>query len=418
MAGKVVLKKKEGPRAPEIGEVIVTCPGGAEKTVRDELASLGYSGPKTAGGAVGVTIAGWGDVARINGQLRSASRVLVPLAKFDASDYDDVYRNVRAYPWNRLITPDHTFMISALSRSEELRDHRFLAMRVKDGIVDCQRHHFQGRRSSIEKETPDLVLSVFASGRSVELAVDSSGRPLHERGYRTEAGEAPLRENVAAMMLLEAGYHGGDRRMVFDPFCGSGTLLIEAALIHTERAVGSLGRDFAWRRWPWKEAVVAMGETYAQLTAAGTKTVPEQTAPFPRFVGCDRDAAVVEKARRNAKRAGVDHLVHFETADIAESIPKWTRQRRGLIISNPPYGVRLQPDDLAGLYSRTGELLRKHAGGWEVVLISGDPGLANRLRMRSETRQKIFNGSLECSLDFYRVYSNEGPGMKGIAHDS
>lgn len=166
-----------------------------------------------------------------------------------------------------------------------------------------------------------------------------------------------------------------------------------------------------------------MEESFGRIVATGAAAGERQNRSktvrrLPLFVGCDHDAGVVEKARRNARRAGVDGMVHFETADIAASIPKWAGRSRGLIISNPPYGLRLRQDDPAGLYSRTGELLRTYAGGWEVVFISGESGLVNRLRMRSEKRQKIFNGPLECSLDFFKIYPGRGPGMKGIAHDS
>ncbi len=398
--GKVVLKKR--PReitGPDIRSLVLTCPGGAEGTLRLELQELGYPDGEISPGIVRVSAAA-GDVDRLNRSIRCASRVLVPLTHFHAAGYDEVYRRAMEFSWESLLKPEHTFLITSTARSENLGDHRFLAMRFKDAIVDRQRKYFGGRRSSVNKETPHVVFSIFASGESVELALDSTGKALHERGYRLEAGEAPLRETVAAMILLDSGYRVHDHRPLLDPFCGSGTIVIEGALIWLGREPGVPQRSYAWERWPW------LGGSSERSGPHRPESRGAEESPI--FVGTDSDPYIIEKARRNAERAGVSELVRFEVADVSESIPRWTRGRRGMIVTNPPYGVRLQQDDLASLYERLGELLRHHAVGWDAIVLAGNQSLLDRVRLRPRKRRKIYNGALQCSLNTFRVFPRPG----------
>ena len=412
--GKVVLKKRRKRiEPPDIAELLLTCPGGAEKTVQRELADAGFSeftlGPGAVRTRVGRSAAaqsatGQDAVERVNREIRCASRVLVPLLHFNADGYDEVYRQAAAFPWETLVGPEHTFMISSATRSDVLKDHRFLAMRLKDAVADRQRKYCGGLRSSVEKKTPHLIISVFASGSTVDISLDSTGRPLHERGYRLEAGDAPLRETVAAMMLLESGYRRGDRRPVLDPFCGSGTILIEAALIRSGRGPGTLGRSFAWQRWPWVTTGGSNGKSSNDKSRPGTSG-----GAGPPLVGVDLDADSIAKARRNAERAGVADLIRFEIGDGPDGIGRWAETRwagkgRGIIVTNPPYGVRLQQSDLSDVYVRLGDTLRAHAGGWDVTVLAGDVGLLDRMRLRPEQRLDTYNGALPCSLNRFRIF--------------
>jgi 23S rRNA G2445 N2-methylase RlmL len=411
VSGKVVLKKKRRSVVPpEISEALVTCPGGAEHALAEELRALGTSNPTTEGAAVRARISA-SDVPRLNREVRTGSRILIPLARFQAHTFDDVYRGASRIPWDTMLTPEHTFMITANSQSEALRDHRFLAMRVKDAIVDRQRKHGGGRRSSVDKTEPHLVVNVFAADTSVEIAVDSTGVPLHQRGYRVEAGDAPLRETVAAMMVLESGYGPDDTRQFLDPFCGSGTLVIEAALLHARRGPGTLGRTFAWQRWPWTTGEDRSADATKHRGASGRTTTDEGTGSpggVP-LIGTDNDPRVIQIARRNAERAGVAELVRFEVADVRQSIRHWTPAGAGVIVTNPPYGIRLQPEGLSILYADFGETLREYAAGWDVTIIAGDSRLARYTGLRPAKHHTVFNGALACQVQRFRVYQRDTP---------
>jgi 23S rRNA G2445 N2-methylase RlmL len=404
--GKVVLKKRPREIAgPDITHLFLTCPGGAEEALREELQECGYPDGEISSGVVKVSATA-DDVAVINRSVRCASRVLVPLTRFHAGNYDEVYRKAMEYPWETLLKPEHSFLISSTARSDVLGDHRFLAMRFKDAIVDRQRKYYGGRRSSVDKETPRVIFTIFSSGKTVELAIDSTGTALHERGYRLEAGDAPLRETVAAMILREGGYRFQDDRFLLDPFCGSGTIVIEAALMWSGRGPGVPGRSWAWQRWPWLKIPASPG-------SPGRSGGPGRSEVFsgvegPLFVGTDVDPRIIPVARRNAERAGVSDLVRFETADVADSVPRWTRGRRGMIVTNPPYGVRLQQEDLASLYEQLGELLRSCCGGWDVTILAGNRALLDRLRLRPRWRREIYNGALKCSLNTFRLFQRSG----------
>ena len=408
MSGKVILRKRERhSRLPRINEIIVTCPGGAEETLANELLALGYSNPRIDNGAVRVESDIQG-VFDANALVRTGSRVLVPLEPLTVSSYDRLYDTVYAIPWETLIEPRNTFRIDATTRSSTLRDHRFVAMRTKDAIVDRQRERFSGKRSSIDKNEPNVIVNVFVGASSGEVSIDSSGAPLHERGYRLEAGAAPLRETVAAMLVLEMHHAWNERAQntdgtgvplrVVDPFCGSGTLLIEAALFYTQRGPGTLGRGFAWNRWPWLEEGSRSG-------ARRRASAPGSASQIPAFVGIDRDRSVIEKARRNAARAGVSHLVDFEEGDFRRRLPSLLHATGGYMLANPPYGERMQPEDLRSVYTDFGAILREEAGGWIVGVLTTDRTLSGLLRLRPDSTKTVFNGAIPCSFTRYTIFT-------------
>jgi len=426
VSGKVILKKKPASRAstyatPPVETIIVTCPGGAERVLAGEMERLGAVETTIENGAVRGK-GGEDLIPVLNEQLRTGSRVLLPLKRFDVETYDDVYEAAREIPWHTYLHPEDTFVIDGVSRSDTLRDHRFLAMRLKDAIVDEQREHFNGRRSSVSKEGADLIVRITAIDRTVEIAIDSTGDPLHLRGYRTEAGEAPVRETVAAMMLLDAEFRRDDPRVFLDPFCGSGTIVIEAALISSGRGPGTLGREFAWRRWPWNRSGTRAPAdhhdnprrqtTRGAVSARGVDTI---TGNAPRrggglrIVGTDSDPDVIEIARRNAKRAGVSDLVEFFVADVRKSIAENAGRgaryggSAGLIVTNPPYGVRLQPEELSSLYSDLGTALRD-ASGWTAIVLAAETAPVREIGLSAATRRRVFNGALPCRAYRYEIF--------------
>ena len=407
MDRRVILKKRSTP-ATAGQELIVTCPGGAEEVLADELREVGFADVRAETGAVRARRTGEAGIPEANRLLRTASRVLMPVAAGPADDYDAAYAVVRSAPWDTLLPLDRTFAISATARSAEIRDHRFLAMRAKDAIVDRQRERLQGKRSSVERQSPDVPVVVFAGDGRVEVSLDTSGAPLHERGYRTEHGEAPLRETVAAMMLRAAGWPR--QRLLVDPFCGAGTIAIEAALIAGGRVPGDLGRRYAYQRWSWIGGVGAGagdgGAGAADRTAGASAGI--------RIVAADVDPAMVATARRNAERAGVADWIEFSVSDGAATLeavgglrtPGAGDTRRGgggVVVTNPPYGERLAPADLDAVYGRVGGAMKQALPGWEVWMILGEAAPARRLGLAPDRRLPVFNGGLAAQVCHYQI---------------
>jgi 23S rRNA G2445 N2-methylase RlmL len=356
MSGRVILKKRARPAVSIPPEVLVTCPGGAEHALAGELERLGFDEPRIESAAVRAGTNPSAGAARANFQLRTASRVLIPLLRSNASTFDEVYAAVVALPWEAILPADRTFAITATTRSTEMANHRYVAMRVKDGIVDRQRRVL-GRRSSVDRNDPDLSVVVFLQDGDLQVSLDSSGAPLHERGYRVEAVDAPLRETTAGFLLETVGASFG---YLLDPFCGSGTIAIEAALAADGRGPGTLGRAFAWQRWDW------LRDSVPHLESSG-ETGPSRRHDV-RIVASDGDPGAVEIARRNARRAGVDDRITFRVQDAADSIAasasEVTGAREAVVVTNPPYGERLDPPELEAIYRRFAQAAKRHAPGW------------------------------------------------------
>ncbi len=407
--------------------IVATCAGGLEPVLESEVRALAAgtsAAPDVEGTEPGVVrFRGTAEtVAAANHSLRTASRVLVSLIQGPASTYDHVYALASRIPWEKHIVPDATLAVTALARSRTLSNHKFLAMRVKDAIVDRQREK-RGRRSNIDRRSPDYPVVVHASDAGVEISLDTSGRSLHERGYRREAGDAPLRESLAAGLVLLSDWDG--TVPLFDSFCGSGTIVIEAALIQAGRVPGDLGRRYAFERWPAFRGVKAPGP------APGTTP-----GPAPRGAGqiiaADADPTVLAIAKRNAERAGVDHLIRFvpgafeELAlhdvlgpgaalndapedgpdDAMEGGPDGGRGGgpAGVIVTNPPYGERVPEADVAALYQMIGDNLKARYAGWSAWIITANLQAAKRIGLRSSSKTILYNGALETRLYEFRVY--------------
>ena len=414
MAGQVILKKKARPVVPRLNHVVATCPGGAERALEREMDALGFRDLVIETGAVRGTTTEDATVVDANVALRTASRVLVPVTRFSANDFDEVYRGIAEIPWEALLPAERSFAISAGSRMDALRDHRFLAMRVKDGIVDRQRYGGPGGgpgrgtapRSSVNRDNPDLPVVVFAADGYVELSFDSSGRPLHERGYRTERGEAPLRETVAALMAMQAlgsGLPAGG--VILDPFCGSGTIAIETALLASRRIPGAIGRRYSWERWSWLEqAIPGIGRRRSEVVQHYGR---HEGPPGFSIIASDHDASLVSVARRNAERAGVSNRIAFRSDDmqvvLKDVLSHSSVSHPVVIVSNPPYGERLKPEDLRGLYRQLGDTLKHSAAGAVLWLILSESAPYRELGLAPDRRDRVFNGGLAAQLCRYAI---------------
>jgi putative N6-adenine-specific DNA methylase len=355
----------------------ITAPGLEGVTAR-ELAALGLIPGATEPGGVEFQAPAAG-VYAANLELRTASRVLVRLASFHASEFHELERRARRVPWERFLAPGAAAEFKVTSRKSRLYHQDAIAQRLARIVGEHP-------RQAAGAEPWTQLFAVRLVRDECTISVDSSGELLHRRGYRLEGGEAPLRETLAAAMLLEAGWDGSTA--LADPFCGSGTIPIEAALIARRRAPG-LDRAFAFERWPDHDAL-----GWKRLKEAARARVLER-APGP-VVGADRDPAAVDAAHANAGRAGVAGDVELRRASLAAfTCPGGG----GHLVTNPPYGVRVgERARLRGLYARLGEVVRSRCPGWRVTMLSPDRSLEHATGLRFDSRLLTTNGGIKVRL--------------------
>ncbi len=328
---------------------------------------------------------------------RLASRVLLHLAGFPAEDADDLYAGVRRIDWSRHMAPTGTLAVDFTGQGAGIRHTRFGAQKVKDGIVDRFRERFGGR-PSVRRERPDLRVRAHLGGGRAEIYLDLAGEPLHRRGYRTAMVAAPLKENLAAAILLRAGWPAiaGEWGGLFDPLCGSGTLLVEGALMAGDIAPGLLRDHFGFLRWKGHDASAwtALVEKARERRAAGR-------ARIPPIVGTDRDPRAVDAARAAVAAAGLEDIIVVRQAP-AEQAGRPREQYScptGLVVTNPPYGKRLgEVEQLRGLYQALGRRLVADFSGWKAAVFTANPDLGRAIGLRAARSHRMYNGALECRL--------------------
>jgi 23S rRNA G2445 N2-methylase RlmL len=331
------------------------------------------------------------DAWRANLGLRTAIRVFLRLARFDAPDADALYRGVREVDWSRFVEPEGTLIVDSQTRESQLFHTHFVQQRVKDAVVDQMRAR-HGVRPSVSADDPELYLHVHLFRDRATLSVDTSGGSLHKRGWRVHQGRAPLSETLAAAVVLLSGW---DRRSpLIDPFCGSGTVAIEAAAIAAGAPPGGW-RRFGFERWPGHDA-----GRYEAFRAA--ERARARRPAKVRILASDLDDEQVRGARDNAESAGFADWLEIERADALELSPKpgWN----AWIVTNPPYGVRLGEErELEPLYDAFGERLRERCDGFHLALLSGSAALGPRLGFRRAAKTKLRNGTIECLLLTQRI---------------
>jgi 23S rRNA (guanine2445-N2)-methyltransferase / 23S rRNA (guanine2069-N7)-methyltransferase len=375
-----------------------TCPKGLEYLLRDELAALGANAHEAlAGGRFE------GDLAcayRACLESRLASRILMPLAEFDAPDADALYVGVQAIDWSQHLASDATLAIDAAGSSGSIKHSGFAAQKVKDAIVDQCRAR-DGTRPTIQPERPDVRISLRLHKGRATLSIDLSGEPLHRRGWRREQGEAPLKENLACAMLLRGGwpdlYERGDA--LVDPMCGSGTLLIEAAWMAAGVAP-ALQRDY-FGFLGWRGHDQALWQTLHG--AAQERALEGLRGLRPCFFGSDSDPRMTAIATHNLQMAGVAGFVTLDKRSV-EHLHAPAGFATGLVITNPPYGERMGDlVTLPALYKSLGERLRANFSGWRAAVLTSEPELERALGLRPDKQYALFNGAIECRLDVCEV---------------
>ncbi|KAF1709350.1 bifunctional 23S rRNA (guanine(2069)-N(7))-methyltransferase RlmK/23S rRNA (guanine(2445)-N(2))-methyltransferase RlmL [Pseudoxanthomonas kalamensis DSM 18571] len=369
----------------------VSCAKGLEYLLADELQALGTARATAA-------IAGVNAEGELRDALsavlwsRLASRVLWPIADFDCPDEQALYDGVYAIEWENHLRPELTFAIDAHVSGAVITHARYAAQRIKDAIVDRFRARGE-ERPSVDVERPDVRINLSLRKGRATLSIDLSGGPMHRRGWRREQNEAPLKENLAAAVLLRGGWPQlyRDGGALLDPMCGSGTLLIEGALIAADVAPG-LQRygNVLPSRWSGFDAGL-WRELYAE---AAQREQAGRAALRPAFFGSDIDPRAIRSAKDNAVLAGLAWQIAFETGDVAQL--RNPGAERGLVVCNPPYDERLAAD--AALYRTLGEALKRALPQWRASLLCGNEELARATGLRAAKKYQLFNGALECAL--------------------
>jgi 23S rRNA (guanine2445-N2)-methyltransferase / 23S rRNA (guanine2069-N7)-methyltransferase len=367
---------------------VASCPRGFGDLLARELRELGAADVRER--ALGVEFSGELRVAyRVCLESRVASRVFLVVADFDAATDASFYDALRAIDWRPHVDPARTLACDFTGKHPEITHTRFGALRLKDAICD-QLREVTGRRPDIAPERPAVRVHAHANGPKVTVSIDLSGEGLHRRGYRTQAGEAPLRENLAAGILLRAGWPEKSQGAVefLDPMCGSGTLVIEAGMIAANIAPGSRRHYFGFLGWPGHDPQA--WETLKREASA------RERPPTLALRGLDAQASVLGAARENAARAGLEGVA-FETGRLAAARP--ANPGAGFLATNPPYGVRLEDRDGArALMKELGGVLREHFAGWDAVILSGSADAGLELGIRAERVHTVWNGAIECRL--------------------
>lgn len=383
---------------------------GLEELLKTELEGLGATDCQVVQGGVHFQ----GDTRLLYQSLmwsRLASRIMLPLGECRVYSDLDLYLGVQAIPWTEMFNPGATFAVHFSGLNEEIRNSQYGALKVKDAIVDSfTRKNLP--RPNVDRESPDLRINVWLNKETAHISLDLSGEGLHLRGYRDGTGMAPIKENLAAAIVMRSGWVPGTP--LLDPMCGSGTLLIEAAMLATDRAPGlhrghwGFGGRAQHDEAIWKE-VKAEAQTRARqgLAAYGS-----------RFYGSDVDERVIDRARRNARRAGIGELIDFEVKDVAQLNNPLPKGPYGTVISNPPYGERLESEPaLIALHSLLGRIMKSQFGGWNLSVFSASPELLSCLQLRADKQFKAKNGPLDCVQKNYHLAESEGGKPAMLAED-
>ncbi len=373
---------------------------GLEEVLAQELIELGANDVLIERRAVSFI----GDKAllyRANFCLRTAIRILVPIASFKAKDTDALYKQLKALDWSKYMTVNNTFAIDATVYSESFRNSRFVTYRVKDAIVDYWSERIN-QRPNVSVQNPDLTINIHIANEQVTLSLDSSGESLHKRGYRVATTEAPINEVLAAGMLLMAGWHG--QSDFYDPMCGSGTLLIEAALIARNIAPGVFRQSYAFEKWPDFDADL-WNEIYND---------DSHERDFTHHIyGSDASFYAIQQASKNVKSAGVQKDIELKQIRI-EEIKTITNNQSPmtnpslLVMLNPPYGERLKSNkEIEDLYSAIGTALKHQFTGATAWIISSNAEAMKCIGLKPSKKYRLLNGELDCQFNKYELFQGK-----------
>ncbi len=367
---------------------------GLEEVLAEELRSIGAENVQPGRRMVGFE----GDLEMLykaNLSCRTALRILKPFYKFRAGDADSLYEHAKEFDWSTLLSLDKTFSIDTVANSDEFKHTRFVTYRIKDAIVDWFKDRYgEDKRPGVRLQDADVMINVHINGKDVTLSLDSSGESLHKRGYRVAQTEAPINEVLAAGIILRSGWRG--ETTFIDPMCGSGTFLIEAALIAANINPGIYRKDFAFERWPDFDRDM-FDRLYNDDSNERDVTC--------KIYGADISPKAIEIARANIKSAGVAKYIELERRAIAS----WTEAPKpaGVLITNPPYGERISAPDMDALYQTIGSKLKHVFVGYHAWVLGYRDEYFAKIGLAPSEKIAILNGSLECSLREYVIFEGD-----------
>lgn len=365
---------------------------GLEAVLADELKALGAEEitPMTRA----VSFLGTQETLyRANLELRTALRILKPVLSFRVHDEKELYARTRRFAWNEYLTPKTTFAIDSSVHSPHFNHANYVALKVKDAIVDQLRSVY-GVRPDVELENPDLRLNVHIGADQCTISLDASGRSLHKRGYRIDQGLAPINEVLAAGMLLLAGWKGESN--FIDPMCGSGTFLMEAASIARAVAPGMKSRDFAFLKW--KDFDQALWNRVVENARA------RERAFMHTIMGFDSSGEAIAIAKENIRHAGFNSMIELKKARLQDVTSEALPEGGGLVMLNPPYGERMDAGEATALYEQIGDALKRHFEGCSVWIISSNKEALKSIGLKTSRKLTLYNGALECKFHNYQIY--------------
>ena len=381
-------------------ELILTCPKSLEGLLLEEASSLGLEEAREQTAAV----RGFAPIEvgyRLCLWSRLANRVLLVLRRFPVTDAESLYQGVLDVDWAEHLEPSGTLAVEFSGNGSGIDNTHFGALKVKDAMVDKLRTA-DGTRPSIDKVDPDLRVHLRLDRGEAVLSIDLSGHSLHQRGYRLQQGAAPLKENLAAAILIRAGWPriAAEGGALADPMCGVGTFLVEAAMIAADMAP-NLRRE----RWGFSNWLGHVPAIWKKLHAEAEQRAAVGLAKPPLWIrGYEADPRLIQPARNNIDRAGLGEWVKLYQGELATFEPRPDKNQTGLIVSNPPYGERLGDEaSLLYLYQNLGERLRQSCLNWEAAVFTGAPELGKRMGLRSHKQYAFWNGALPCKLLLFKV---------------
>lgn len=365
---------------------------GLEDVLAEELIALGADDVEIGRRVVSFT----GDKAllyKANLHCRTALRILKPIHTFRAKNADEVYAEIKKFDWNSYLSEKNTFAIDAVVFSSIFNHSKFVAYRVKDAIADYFTQRV-GKRPSVSITNPDILINIHIAETECTVSLDSSGESLHKRGYRKDQTEAPLNEVLAAGMILKTGWRGESDFV--DPMCGSGTLLIEAAMIAMNIPPGIYRSSFAFEHW---------NDFNQELFDTIYNDDSGEREFKHKIYGSDILPKAIEIATENAKSAGVAKHINFKVM----SFQKYAKapSEKGILVTNPPYGERIKPADLFGLYEMIGERLKHAFAGYTAWILSYKRECFDKIGLRPSQKIPLINGSLECEFRKYELFAGK-----------
>lgn len=375
----------------ETFEMVAKTQYGLEEILAGELIALGANSVEIGRRMVAFE----GDkelMYKANFHCRTALRILKPIYRFKAKNADEVYNQVKSIDWEKYMKLTNTFAIDSVIYSEDFNHTKFVAYRTKDAIAD----HFNekyGKRPSVRVSNPDLYINIHISHNDCTVSIDSSGESLHKRGYRVDQTEAPLNEVLAAGMIMKTGWKGESNFV--DPMCGSGTLLIEAAMIALNIAPGMHRKEFAFEKW----------NDFDQELFDRIYNDDSQEKEFQfKIYGSDVSPVAIEIARKNIRSAGLNKYIDLQVLPLQQyqnpPLP-------GIMVTNPPYGERISSRDLLGLYEMIGERMKHAFMGYNAWIISYQEECFEKIGLRPTEKHKLINGSLECEYRRYEIFAGK-----------